>query len=128
MNIDQILEKFDLSYSELTSSERDTLDQMLSAMSQQPLTVERLKDYIHAMRDGIEQELTKETDVPTNWLTWLGFFIPFVAIIRKFYADRRDLALKARLRNLVLLEAFLMSPQRARQQLEDAIQNIKPRR
>ena len=40
----------------------------------------------------------------------------------------KDLILKARLKNYVLLEAFLTSPDRAEKALRDSLQNIKPQK
>lgn len=98
MDVDSILEKFGVTYDKLTPNERETFNAMLAAMQESVLTVEKLRDYINAMKMGVEQELTKHD---------LG--------------SKQDLFLKARLRNYMLLEAFLQTPVKAKQALENAL-------
>lgn len=96
--IDSILEKIGLKYEDLNTAERETLGSWMEALSKNQLTIEGVKGYIASMRDSVEQELTK-TD----------------------HNSKQDLLLKARVRNYMLLEAFLSTPEKAKQALERAM-------
>lgn len=99
--IDEILKKFNVKYEDLNVAEKDTLNMWLSSAQGGAMSSEKIKDHIRAMRDAVEQELCKVGHETTQ-----------------------DIFLKARLRNYMLLEAFLTSPERAKKQLEIAISNI----
>ena len=105
--IDEILQKFGLAYKDLKpgSGEYETLNSWLQALQQGALTVEKIRDNIHSMRDSVESELTKPG-----------------------LDSKQDLFLKARLRNYMLLEAFLSSPEKAKAQIERALAGIAPKR
>lgn len=116
--ITEVLSKYDLQYSDLRANEREYLQNWLSSLKSNTLTLPKVKDYISAMRAQIEQELTEKSDTPTSWLTITSFLIPIIGIIRKWYADQRKVELTARLRNYVLLEQLLTSPEKAQENLE----------
>ena len=103
--IDQILEKFNLKYDDLNPGERETLKEWTKALSKNKLNIQSVKKYIPAMRDSVERDLTEAE---------LG--------------SKQDLFLKARLRNYMLLEAFLPTPEKAREALERAIAGIAGRK
>jgi len=96
--IDQILDKVGYKYEDLNSDERDVLNGWIQALGKNEVTVERIREYIVSMKSSIENELTK-TD----------------------FDSKKDILLKARLRNYMLLEAFLVSPKKARKALESAV-------
>jgi hypothetical protein len=96
--IDELLEKIGLKYEDLNSAERETLNTWTEALEKNKLTLEGVKTYISSMRDAVDQELTK-TD----------------------YNSKQDLFLKARLRNYMLLEAFLSTPEKAKKAIEKSI-------
>jgi len=96
--VDDILEKTGLKYEELRPDEKETLNVWMQALDKGQLTVDKIKNYIFTMREVVEGELTK-TDLN----------------------KKQDAFLKARLRNYMLLEAFLTSPEKAREQMERAI-------
>lgn len=98
MTIDEILEKLGLKYEDLTSAEKETLFQWTDVLNRNKLTLEGVKTYITSMRDAVEQDLTKTG-----------------------HNSKEDIFLKARLRNYMLLEAFLSTPEKARQALDRAI-------
>ncbi len=89
-------------YSEMTPDEKKTFESMLDSVRKHTLSVDMIRDYIHSMRDAVEQELT-----------------------RFDLTKEEDLYLKARLRNYMLLESFLISPERAKKELEKALKNVK---
>jgi len=99
--MDALLEKFNLKYEDLNSIERDTLNTMMESLRKNELTVAKIRDYISMMREAVEQDLTK-----------VGF------------EYKQDIYLKARLRNYMLLEAFLTSPDKAQKAIETALAGI----
>lgn len=105
MNIDKLLEVSNLSYEELTKAERSTLNTWMDSLQKNKVSVANIKKYLASMRDAVEQELTK-ANINT----------------------KQDMFLKARLRNYMLLEAFLISPEKAKEALERAISGMIPRK
>lgn len=99
--LDEILEKFGLKYEDLKPLEKETLFSWMEALKKNELTVEKVKDYIAAMRDTVEQELTQ-----------VG------------HNSKQDLFLKARLRNYMLLEAYLSTPDRAKKMIERQLSGL----
>lgn len=95
---DELLKKLGLKYEELNATERETYAQWLEGVNTATITLEKVKDYITAMRESVEHELTKYDLTKTE-----------------------DMFLKARLRNYILLENFLMTPERARKALEQSL-------
>lgn len=98
MIIDSILEKYNLKYEDLKPAEKETLNGWMEAIESNQLSVEKIKMYISNMKESVEQELTK-----------VG------------HESKQDILLKARLRNYILLEAFLTSPDKARKAMELAL-------
>lgn len=107
---DQIEEKLGLSIEKLNDQEKQTYFNMLADVEQARMTPEKLRDYIISMRTAVEQELINEPE--------------FIRIFIFKVDNRRQILLKARLQNYMLLESFLMSPERAKQQLDNAIQSL----
>lgn len=99
--LEEILEKAGLKYEDLNASEKETINVWLDALQKGQLTVEKIRGYISSMKDAVEQELCKHN-----------------------VGSKQDLFLKARLRNYMLLEAFLSTPERAKQQMESALSGM----
>jgi len=99
--IEEILKKYNLKYEDLKPVEKETLNTWLDALKQGQLTIEKVRDYIRTMRDSVEHELTKSS-----------------------VGNKDDLFLKARLRNLMLIEAFLSTPEKAKQAINRALAGI----
>ena len=99
--LDQLLEKVGLKYEELNPVEKETLFTWNEALKKNQITVEKIKDYIHAMRDAVEDKLAVSTLNKVD-----------------------DTYLKARLRNYMLLEAFLTSPEKAQKAIDAQIQGL----
>ena len=97
-----MLKKYNLKYEDLNQAERETFNMWLESLQKGTLTTEKVKDYLLNMKASVEQELTK-SDV----------------------GSKQDLFLKARLRNYMLLEAFLSSPQKAKEAIERALAGVK---
>jgi hypothetical protein len=98
---DEILQRVGLKFEDLKKEERETLNTWVQSLQQNSLSMERVKDYIAAMRDAVEQELTETT-----------------------HNTKQDIFLKARLRNYLLLEAFLSTPAKAKQALDNALAGL----
>jgi hypothetical protein len=99
--MDEILQKLGLKFEDLSSAERDTLNQWMQALNKNSLSIELIRGYVTNMRASVEDELTK-TDLNT----------------------KQDIFLKARLRNYMLFDAFLSTPAKAKQALEQALSGM----
>jgi hypothetical protein len=99
--MDEMLQKFGLKYEDLKAGEREVLSGWMQDLSKNQLTVEKIKAYIERMRDEVEIELTKTE-----------------------HNSKQDLFLKARLRNYMLLDAFMISPARAKRAIEEALMGM----
>lgn len=99
--IDKLLEKVGLKYEDLNALEKETLNTWMETLQKGQVSVEKIKEYIGSMKEAVEQELAKAD---------LG--------------SKQDLFLKARLRNYMLLDAFLSTPERAKQQIENSISSM----
>jgi len=99
--VDKLLEKLGLKYEDLSAAEKETLNSWMEALNKNQLTLESVRTYILAMKNGIEQELTQTT-----------------------HNSKQDLFLKARLRNYLLLEAYISTPERAKQAIEAQISSF----
>lgn len=99
--LDKILKKYNLKYEDLRKDERETLDEWMVSLQENQLSIEKIRGYISSMKNAVEQEVTK-TDLNS----------------------KQDLFLKARLRNYMLLEAFMSTPEKAREQIETALQSV----
>ncbi len=98
---DDIEQKTGIRIEKMTAVEKETYFAMLHEVEKAQMTLEKLRDHIIAMREAVGVELCKHD---------LG--------------SEQDLFLKARLKNYILLESLLVSPQRAKEQLEDMVANI----
>jgi hypothetical protein len=99
--MDELLKLFgvkDLSYDQLTPPERQTFHSWLDGLRKNQLTVADIHKYITQLRDQVEGELTKPNLTP-----------------------REDIYLKARLRNLLLLDSMLSLPVKAEELLRKQV-------
>jgi len=122
--MNEVLQRVGLKYEDLTSAERDTLSQWSNAVQEKQLTVSQVKDHIRSMRGAVERELTEENIDPATWLNILTLIIPLYGLIKKWYQDKRTYSLQARLKNYMLLEAFLDTPEKTRQALDQAVAGL----
>ena len=99
--ISKLLEKAGLKYEDLNPLEKETLHVWVDRLQKGAVSVETVRQHISIMKHAVENDLAKHD---------LG--------------SKQDLFLKARLRNYMLLEAFLSTPEMAREQLENAISTI----
>jgi len=111
--IDELEEKYGFKMEDLTSEEKSYFFKMLDSIRESQMSPEKLREYIVSMRDAVEEALENEPE--------------FIRIFIFKFENRQQILLKARLRNYRLLESFLMSPERAKKQLEDALSGITRR-
>ena len=102
MNLFKLLEAKDIVYEDLNSAERETFTQMATAYASKELTVADIKEYIQKAKISVENDLAAY-DLPKD----------------------KDLLLKARLRNYIMLLDFLDGPEKAKRWIEQAINNLK---
>lgn len=106
----QIEEKMGIKIESLNPQEKQTYFSMLDMVKEAQLTPEKLKAYISAMREAVAKELATEP-------SFIRIFI--------FKVENPNLIrLQARLQNYLLLEAFLESPKKAEEQLQNMVANI----
>lgn len=101
---DTILEDVGLKFEDLNDAERKTYYEMLDSVKQSVMTPDTLLNYIQTMKFQVEQELIEEPEFNRVFI----FKIP----------NRKQILLKARMRNYMLLEAYLLSPKKAEAQLK----------
>lgn len=110
MNITEELESKGFKIEKLNAAEKETYFEMLNVVQQSQLTPEKLLGYITSMREAVEKELINEPE----------FLYIFIFKVE----NRKQVLLKARLQNYMLLEAFLSSPKRAEEQLKVMVGNL----
>ena len=108
--MDTILEKVGLSYDELSELEKQTLYTWVEQVKTNQLTVEGIRLHVSAMRETLEKELIDEPEFNYIFI----FKVP----------NRKQILLKARLKNMLMIESLLMGPERAQKALEAAIGNL----
>lgn len=91
----------DIKYDDLTPVERETFHSWLGAMNEAQITVEKIKGYVSSMKYAVESEITKP-DLSVEY----------------------EMILRARLKNLMLIEAFLSTPARAKEELQRMLGNV----
>ena len=99
---EQILENLGIKdYDQLTPDEQSTYRSWLEKVEKSKITLDDVKRGVSAMREVVEMELVKEERSP------------------------KDRFLKARLKNLILIESILSRPDRARVALESYVSSTK---
>ena len=98
--LDEILEKQGLKYEDLNPVEKETYNAKVFDLK--TLNVGDVLSHIQDMKNSIALQLT-EIEL----------------------SDEKDLMLKARLKNYLLLEAFLTAPERAEKAIRDSLKNLK---
>jgi hypothetical protein len=101
MSVTDEIEARGINIETLNNAEKETYFKMLEEVQKAQMSPEKLRIYILDLKTAVEQELVK-VDLTSD----------------------QDLFLKARLKNYILLEAFLSSPERAKQALEEMITRV----
>lgn len=108
--IDNILEKTGLKYEDLSSAERETLIQWTTMLDNNQLTVEKIRFFVKSLRDSIENELIDEPE--------------FIRVLFFKVLNRKQILLKARLKNIILFDSLLTSPERAKKSMESQVASL----
>lgn len=108
--LDEILNRLGFKYEDLSAEEIKVLDGWLQVLNKNELSVGAVTSFLRQMREVIEQKLIDEPE--------------FIYIFIFRFPNRNQIMLKARLKNCMLLEAFLTSPEKAKQSVENAITAI----
>ena len=115
--MDEILKKLGLTWEDLDtpghSGEKEQLRLWLEALQKNQLTLEKIKESLASMRYSVETELIEEPEI-----IWVLFIFPRI--------NRKHIYLKARLKNYMLIEALLTSPEKSKAMLEQMLSNIRP--
>lgn len=106
-NLDSLTESlgFGGDYDKLTPPEKEDYQKILTDIEKTQITVDSMKDYVSHLRQTIDTELSKFDN-----------------------SRQKDLYLKARLNNIILIESFLAGPERARKQLEATLKGLSIKR
>ena len=104
---EKIEEKFGLKIEKLNALEKETYFKMLEAVQKSQIDPQKFRDYVTSMKEAVERELVHEPE--TRFI---------------FFPNRKQIFLKARLHNYLLLESFLISPKKAEEQLEEMVNGI----
>lgn len=115
---EQILQKYGLTEADLDSpghmGERETLHSLADKMQKREMTISEIKDHVFSMKYRVELDLVNEPEFIASKI------LPFIKV-----RNDKNIYLKARLNNYLLLEAFLEGPGKAKMAVERAISNIK---
>lgn len=110
MSITEKLEDKGINIDDLNPTEKETYFQMLDVVQKSQLTPEKLREYITEMRQAVTSELINEPE--------FNYIFIFKVI------NRKQILLKARLQNYILLENFLLSPKKAKEALDEMVNQI----
>lgn len=102
--IDEILNKKGLKYDDLSPEEKKTYNSLIDQANKARLTLDSLKEGITRMKETVEGALVDEPE--------------YIYIIGFKRLNPKNIYLKARLKNYLLIEAILLAPERAKAMLE----------
>ena len=121
MKIDEVLDRINearkvrgekiIAFDSLSTEERNDVFAIAKASEAKELSIEDLKTHITAMRRVVESKLTDDTMEMFSLWSFL-------------FNWKQDYYLKARLRNYILLEEMLFSPEAIRKRAEQQISSI----
>lgn len=114
---------------------KNNVDYLFFVDDDNPIPPDTLEKFIQDDKDIVsapilgrnkdkEGELTEFESDPSNWFGVLALLIPFYGIVKKWYHDKKIVGLHARLKNYMLLEAFLDTPEKARKALDQAVAGL----
>lgn len=106
----ELEERFGFSVDKFNTLEKETYFKMLDVVEASQMTPDKLRGYIVSLREAVTKELINEPE--------------FIRIFIFKFENRKQIYLKARLQNYLLLEAFLISPEQAKKQLEGMVSNM----
>lgn len=112
--LDKLLKKTGLRFEDLDtpghSGEKDYLLKMQADLQKNKVNIQSTREYLASMRESVERELVDEPEFNYIFI----FKVP----------NRKQIYLKARLKNYMLLELYLSTPERLKKQMEDAVSGM----
>lgn len=108
--LSNLLEKHGVKYEDLNATEKETYHQWEQLLSKNELTLQNVKDFIPRLAEAVQRELTDLKETTSFWAFLFGW--------------KKDFYLKARLRNYLMIQDFLSSPDKDKKYIEQSIQNI----
>ena len=101
------------SYDGMSEAEKTTYDSWLAQMSKD-ITVNDIRDNVRSMQSSVILELSEEPEFIYSKI------FPFLK-----RSNPKNIYLKARLKNYLMLSAFLSSPEEARKTVERNLQQLQ---
>lgn len=111
--VDDLLQPLGLNLKDLNPAEQETFFSWIKTESTKEVTIDKLKSYLRDLIGAVERDLANTPEVEY-----------YFAGLRS-RPNRDHVQLKARLLNYLVIESFLISPDRARKALEEALIRIK---
>jgi hypothetical protein len=109
--LSNLLDKYGIKYDDMNALERETFDSWSKSLASKQLTLTDVETHVKSLIEAVNKDLADLKESTSFW-TYL-------------YQWKRDTYLKARLRNYMMLYDFLTAPAKARQFIEQSLQNIK---
>jgi hypothetical protein len=113
-NLSQLLEQHGLEFKDLNSQERETLEKWSKAWQRQEITPEKIAEMLAMLIEGVQKELA-DVKESTSFFSWL-------------FNRKKDIFLKARLKNYLMLRDFVTGPEKARKFIEENLKNINSKK
>lgn len=110
MSVTDKIEEEGIDISSLNAIEQETYFKMLEEVQKAQMSPEKLKTYVSTMREAVSNELANEPS--------------FIRIFIFKVENPKLIKLQARLQNYILLESFLLSPEKAKEALESMISGV----
>ena len=107
----KLLDDLKIKYEDLNPAEKETLQQWQKSLETNQLTVEGIRTHLRGLIEAVERELSDLDEYAGAW-KWLS-------------NRKKDIFLKARLKNYLMLSDFLSAPEKARKYIEQSLTNIK---
>lgn len=106
---DDLLASMGLKYEDLKAAERETFNRKLKELEKSEITLSSWKEHISQMKTSIELEMSKlsEEDLDDKQVR------------------ARMKYLLARLKNYILMEAYMQTPERAKEQFKIQLSSLK---
>ena len=100
--IDKVAEVTGLGFEDLKGDERETVMNWINAIESREISLDSVKSFITGMRLAVDNELAVDN-----------------------LSKKKDMFLKARLKNLIALEGYLEGPEKAKKALELYLNKLK---
>lgn len=111
--IQDVLKKYNTNIEELDKEEFDVFVKMLNVAEKKQLTIEKIKSSIQDLIRIVQKDIV---DTPEVEYYFFGLFSR---------ESRKSVTLRARLKNYILIENIITTPERAKRMLDEAMENLK---